>query len=333
MKKVYILLTVAMSVMLAACGNSNSEGGKDSAAAVQHPKVKNVIIDADTDNEVDDLIAIMAALKAEELDIIGMTAVQWDGRNNTVVDGDDPNWNSRSAYTSWLMNNIMAQMLGRPDLPLPKGSDKKIVYKKGSDNNQGRECEAADFIIEKAHALPAGEKLTIISTGALTNVAAALMKDVTIAPKIAVYWLGQTYDTENEKRWIGEYEFNVSNDLDAFDLLCDTQGLEFHIMPTNVSYVLWFRTAHSVNQLEKLGSAGKFTADRWRQWMGGNMDSGRIIWDLAMIYAITNPEWATQTKVMTPDWTTPREIDLFTSIDAPKMRAKFWETMGCPDEQ
>ena len=52
-----------------------------------------------------------------------------------------------------------------------------------------------------------------------------------------------------------------------------------------------------------------------------------------MIYAITNPELATQTKVMTPDWCTQREIDLYTSIDAPKMRAKFWESMGCPDEQ
>ena len=67
--------------------------------------------------------------------------------------------------------------------------------------------------------------------------------------------------------------------------------------------------------------------------MGGDKSSGRIIWDLAMIYAITNPELATQTKVMTPDWCTQREIDLYTSIDAPKMRAKFWESMGCPDEQ
>lgn len=332
MKNLYIIcLAIAAGILMWACDSSTGDTG----AASRH-KVKNVIIDADTDNEVDDLIAIMAALKADEdgeLDVIGMTAVQWDGRNDTLPEGVPSGWNSRSAYSSWLMNIIMAQMLDRPDLPLLKGSDKKIVYKKGSDSNEGRPCEAADFIIAKAKELPEGEKLTIISTGALTNVAAALMQDSTIADRIAVYWLGQTYDANNEKRWIGEYEFNVSNDLDAFDLLCDTEGLEFHVMPTDVSYVLWFKTAHSVDQLETLGSAGKFTADRWLQWMGGNKDTGRIIWDLAMVYAITNPEWATQTKVMTPDWCTQREIDLFTSIDAPKMRAKFWEAMGRPDEQ
>lgn len=330
MKKLYICLAIAASVAMAACRQeaSGKEPEQDTA------KVRNVIIDADTDNEVDDLIAIMAALKSPDLDIIGMTAVQWDGRNNTAPEGTvDAGWNSRSAYTSWLVNNIMVQMLGRPEIPLLKGSDRKIVYKKGASDNKCRDCEAVDFIIEKAKALPEGEKLTIVSTGALTNVASAVMKDGSIADKLAIYWLGHTYDTEDEKRWVGEYEFNVSNDLDAFDLLCDTRGLEFHVMPTNVSYLMWFRTAHSVTQLETLGYAGKFVADRWRQWMGGNMDSGRIIWDLAMIYALTNPEWTTQTKALTPSWTTQREIDLFTAIDAPKMRAKFWHDMGCPDEQ
>lgn len=333
MKKLYICIAAAVAMIMVSCAAGSSTGTADTTT--RHT-VKNVIIDADTDNEVDDLIAIMAALKADEmgeLDVIGLTSVQWDGKSDTLPEGVPSGWNNRSAYTSWLMNNIMAQMLDRPDLPLPAGSDKKIVYKKGSDSNEGRPCEAADFIVAKAKELPEGEKLTIISTGALTNVAAALMQDSTIADRIAVYWLGQTYDAENEKRWIGEYEFNVSNDLDAFDLLCDTEGLEFHIMPTNVSYVLWFRTPHSIEQLNKLGSAGRFTADRWLKWMGGNMDSGRIIWDLAMVYAITNPEWATQTKALTPHWTTQREIDLYTSIDAPKMRAKFWESMGCPDEQ
>ncbi|MDE5934435.1 MAG: nucleoside hydrolase, partial [Muribaculaceae bacterium] len=176
MKNLYIIcLAIAAGILMWACDSSTGDTG----AASRH-KVKNVIIDADTDNEVDDLIAIMAALKADEddeLDIIGMTAVQWDGRNDTLPEGVPSGWNSRSAYSSWLMNIIMAQMLDRPDLPLLKGSDKKIVYKKGYDANQGRPCEAADFIIAKAKELPEGEKLIIISTGALTNVAAALMQD------------------------------------------------------------------------------------------------------------------------------------------------------------
>ncbi len=54
--------------------------------------------------------------------------------------------------------------------------------------------------------------MTIISTGALTNVASAVMVKPEIAKKIALYWLGQTYDFEKDV-WIGEHEFNVANDL------------------------------------------------------------------------------------------------------------------------
>ena len=115
-------------------------------------------------------------------------------------------WNDNSAYTSRLMNAVLVQLLDRTDLPLPVGSERKIVYKKGSPENNPRRSEATDFIIRKASDLPPGEKLTIISTGALTNVASAVMVKPEIAKKIALYWLGQTYDFEKDL-WIGEHEF------------------------------------------------------------------------------------------------------------------------------
>ena len=78
----------------------------------------------------------------------------------------------------------------------------------------------------------------------------AVMVKPEIAKKIALYWLGQTYDFEKDV-WIGEHEFNVANDLEAFDLLCDAEDLEFHIMPNNVSGLLRFHNAHSINKLER----------------------------------------------------------------------------------
>ena len=92
------------------------------------------------------------------------------------------------------MNAVLVQLLDRTDLPLPMGNERKIVYKKGGSENKPRESEAVDFIIRKALDLPQGEKLTIISTGALTNVASAVMVKPEIAKKIVLYWLGQTYD-------------------------------------------------------------------------------------------------------------------------------------------
>ena len=87
----------------------------------KHVQVRNVIIDADTDNELDDLLAITAALKSPKLEVIGMTAAQWDGRNNTVREGHDPWWNDNSAYTSWLMNAVLVQLLDPNRPPLTRG--------------------------------------------------------------------------------------------------------------------------------------------------------------------------------------------------------------------
>ena len=237
----YLLVSVIISIGIGLFGCKQEQNAGENTSLPQHVQVRNVIIDADTDNELDDLLAIAAALKSPKLEVIGMTAAQWDGRNHTVREGHDPWWNDNSAYTSWLMNAVLVQLLDRTDLPLPVGSERKIVYKKGSPENNPRRSEATDFIIRKASDLPPGEKLTIISTGALTNVASAVMVKPEIAKKIALYWLGQTYDFEKDV-WIGEHEFNVANDLEAFDLLCDAEDLEYcvFIMPIrSISLKRW----------------------------------------------------------------------------------------------
>jgi inosine-uridine nucleoside N-ribohydrolase len=288
-------------------------------------QVKNVIIDADTDNELDDLLAITAALKSPGLDVIGLTSVQWDGRNHTVLEGHDPNWKSNTAYTSWLVNVILMQLLDREDIPVLQGSEKKIVYERGKEDNKPRESESADFIIQEALKLPESEKLTIISTGALTNVASAIMLRPEIAKKISLYWLGQTYDFEKDL-WVGEGEFNIANDLDAFDLLCDTRDLEFHIMPNNVSVLLSFHNARSITKLEGEDGVGAFIRERWRKWTKDDPNGSRIMWDVALIYAITNPEWAKEKMVYTPPGTLNRKVYIYTDINANKMKEEFWNS-------
>lgn len=286
-------------------------------------QVRNVIIDADTDNEIDDLLAITAALKSPRLEVIGLTSVQWDGRNHTVLEDHDPYWNENTAYTSWLLNIILVQFLGREDIPVLCGSEKKLIYEKGRVNNKPRESESTDFIIQEALKLPENEKLTIISTGALTNVASAIMLRPEIAKKISLFWLGQTYDFDKES-WTGEMEFNVSNDLDAFDLLCDTKDLEFHIMPNNVSGLLRFHNANSIARLEGEKGVGAFIRERWRSRSGGHPNNSWTMWDVALIYAITNPEWTKEKMVGTPPGTLQRKVYIYTDIDEKKMENEFW---------
>jgi len=112
MKKTGLLLLIALSL-----------------STVMSAQIRNVIIDADTDNELDDLLAITAAFKSEKLEIIGLTAAQWDGRNQTEEEKHQPCLNNNSAYTSWLLNVIILQLLDRDEIPALKGSEKKYITK------------------------------------------------------------------------------------------------------------------------------------------------------------------------------------------------------------
>jgi inosine-uridine nucleoside N-ribohydrolase len=292
-------------------------------SAVLNAQIGNVIIDADTDNEIDDLLAITAAFKSNKFEIIGLTAAQWDGRNQTGGE-NEPCLNRNSAYTSWLLNVIILQMLDRDDVPALKGSEKRVFYKRGSDDNEPRESEASNFIIQEALKLPEGEKLTIISTGALTNVASAVMLRPEIAGKIALYWLGQTYNAEKDV-WTGRGEFNLANDLDAFDALCDAKDLDFYIMPNNVSGKLRFHNERSIAKLEGETGIGAFIRERWKEpHYRFTSDGYWTMWDIALVYALTNPGWAEMKLVDTPPENLKRKVYVYTDIDEKRMEEKFW---------
>src|SRR5262249_24738173 len=75
--------------------------------------------------------------------------------------------------------------------------------------------EAVDFIISRARMRTPQDKLLLIPTGKLTNVALALMKDPTIAANMRVVWLGSNWPTNTT-------EYNEVNDLSSVNYLMDS---------------------------------------------------------------------------------------------------------------
>ena len=127
--------------------------------------------------------------------------------------------------------------------------------------------------------------------------------------------------------WKGEHEFNVANDLDAFDALCDTKELEFHIMLNNVNGLLKFHSKNSIDRLEGEKGIGDFIRVRWIYgYYGNDSNSYRTMWDVALIYAITNPEWAPEIMVDTPPGSIKRKVNIYTTIDDEKMEEEFWRS-------
>lgn len=288
-----------------------------------YARVPHVIIDADTDNELDDVLAISGALMSGKLEIIGLTSAQWEGGNMKQGGNQKACKTEKSAYTSWLVNKIILELLHREKIPCLKGSESTVVYSSGGKNNEPRKSQASDFIIRKAHEIQSNEKITLICLGSLTNIASAVMSDPDIAKKISLYWVGTSYDFKRDI-W-GRVEFNAVNDLDALDVILDTKDLELHIMPNNVSGTLEFNNKDSLSRLAGEKDIGAFIKERWESIIEGHDWSSWTMWDLALIYAIIYPEWGQSKVVHTPPENTQRKVNIYTHIDYQCMTQEFWK--------
>ncbi|MGX7835499.1 hypothetical protein ACWKSR_10145, partial [Campylobacter fetus subsp. venerealis] len=56
-------------------------------------------------------------------------------------------------------------------------------------------------------------------------------------------------------------------------------------------------------------------------------DKTRVMWDLALVMAYIHPEWAEISSVMTPPENAPRQVKVYTTIDATAMEEEFWRLL------
>jgi len=134
-----------------------------------------VIIDADTGNDIDDMPAIVMAIKSGKIDIVALTASQW---NRFEVCG------RQTMHESWVFNNRILKNMELEHIPSLKGAE----YAVGQEQPWGvkKPNEASDFIVKKAMGMPVNEKLIVIVSGPATNVATAILTEPKIVEKIAM---------------------------------------------------------------------------------------------------------------------------------------------------
>lgn len=278
-------------------------------AAAAQPRVW---IDADTANEIDDLYAITRLLAAPEIEIVALSSAHWS--KSPAAEGN-------TLEASQRLNEALLGLTGRTSIPHPRGSAAG-VYWWGAE--RAAHSAASHHLIRAAHSTPAGQKLTVIALGALTNVASALMIDPSVAPKIRLYWLGAFIDTERGV-W-DKSEFNCLNDIPALNEVLNCKELELRVMPASVARALKFEFTATAEALSKHGRLGEFLLARWKQHAPGS--STWILWDLAAAEWLLKPGLVQWKKLRTPPENTPREVDVAVSIDAEAMRADFWEALG-----
>lgn len=288
---------VPWMLFLAACG-----------CAVGKPRL---ILDADTANEIDDLYAITRVFNQDKFEVLALNSAQWFH----YLSGE------RSVYASQVLNQDLLPLLGRTDVPALLGADQAMGRPWGG--TEPKDSAAARFIIEQAKAMPEGEKLYVASIGASTNLASALAMAPEIAPRVAAYLMGFKYDVERGV-W-NKSEFNVRRDLNAADYLLNAEGLELHIMTATTSRKFVFQREDTFERLKKAGDLGAYLTARWEKHAPDG--KGWVMWDVALLEAMIDPELATEIEVDTPPENARRKVWVYSEIDAERMRAAFWASV------
>jgi inosine-uridine nucleoside N-ribohydrolase len=284
---------------------------------------QKVWLDADTGNEMDDLYAIVRLVKEASIELIGLSSAHFNNPDLLVFE----KWNAydskglNTVAESQRLNEQILKALGRITISHPIGADRQIGRSWGEED--ARDSEAAQAIIKAVKSLPENEKLDILTIGAMTNIASALILAPEIKSRIRCFSLGAQYNPKT-KVW-NKNEFNIRNDLNAFDYLLNLEGFDLTMMCLEASKPFQFHREDTYNKLDETNAVQKILEDRWREQ--NPQDEIRVMWDLALVEAYLKPALAQIKTVKTPPENKPRKIRAYIKIDEKALAEDFWSTL------
>ncbi len=253
------------------------------------PSVKvQAVLDTDTYNEIDDQFATAyALLSPQHMEVEAIYAAPFRNERSTSA-GEG----MQKSYEEIL--RILARLNRKPEGYAYVGSGRFM-------DGEGKPVDspAARDLIAKAMQ-PRTSPLYVLTIGAPTNVASALLLEPAIRDRIVVVWLGGQPLSFPSAR-----EFNLQQDLHASRVLLDS-GVALVVIPTrNVSEHLR-TTVPEVNVHLKGKSpiadylAGEYEA--YTRWKSPNVGFplSRVIWDISAIAWIIEPKWVPTELVPSP---------------------------------
>ena len=242
-----------------------------------------MVLDTDTFNEVDDQFALAYALKSPESMIVEAVyaAPFFNERAKSPEDGMEKSYNE--------ILNIMEIM------KIPQGGR---VYK-GSrnylfDGQTPQESEAARDLVKRAMECE-DEPLYVVSIGAITNVASAILIEPRIIEKIVVVWLGG-----NELDYAHTKEFNLMQDIHASRLIFDCGVPLIHIPCNRVTTHLITTVPELEYYLKGKSEIGTYLTEIVSNYKDSAFAWSKVIWDIVTIAWLINPGWVTTSIVHSP---------------------------------
>jgi purine nucleosidase len=292
---------------------SSSRAQSDPATTKKIP----VILSTDVGNEIDDQWTIVYTLVSPRLDVLG------------IISAHAPVISPPAGETAYriLLDVVENRLKMRRHPPLFAGGDLPLV-----DAKTPRENAGVDFLIETSKRFTKQNRLTVLTVGAVTDVASAILKDPAIVDRIQIVDMGF-------KDWPkGGDDFNILNDIKAGQVIMNSD------VPLIVGSAQVCRESLAISldqarqMLSQRGPVGKWLWEEYQAFYyriikplrKDDFSKPWIIWDnvvlayvLGMTTQVTHPRPRMRDDASFEPVQTGKTITWITDIDEQSLWADF----------
>lgn len=252
---------------------------------LEHPGRKvRIVLDTDTYNEIDDQFAVVyALLSPQQISVEAIYAAPFhNDRSNGPGDGMERSYEE------------ILRLLDRLDVS-PTG----LVYKGSTDyltsNLTPQDSPAVRDLIAKAMASPEDDPLYVVTIGAITNIASAMLIAPEIINKIVIVWLGG-----HALYWPHTVEFNLKQDVPAARVVFDSGVPMVQIPCMGVTSHL-FTTLTELNaHVRGRSRIGDYLCEIYEGYSTDHYAYSKVIWDISTIAWLIDPSWVPTDLVHSP---------------------------------
>lgn len=280
-----------------------------------------VILSTDVGNEIDDQWAITYMLTNPVFDVQG------------IVSALAPSLPDPSAHATYevLADLVEHRLRMQTHPPLFEGSSVPLLDPRTPHPNAG-----VDFIIQTSRRFSKTNRLTVLTIGAATDVASAILVDPTVVDRISVVAMGFRNLTDAGK------EYNVENDPHAWQVILDSD------VPVTIGSgdVCQHDLALSFQNAKKListhGPVGAWLWAEYQDWYfrfvkplrQNDFSKPWVIWDIITLAyergmttskSISRPRLANDLSFQQSD--THKTITWITSVDSARLWPEFLEKL------
>jgi len=284
-----------------------------SAAAAGIP----VILSTDVGNEIDDQWAVLYVLTNPQFNVLGM------------ISAHAPTLPPPSAHYTYrvLVDEVENHMNLQNHPPLFEGSSLALA-----DTHSPRANAGVDFIVNASRAFSPEHRLDVLTIGAATDVASAILEDPGIANRIRVVAMGFN-------RWPdGGDEFNVANDPRAWQVILSSEVPVVIGSGDVCRAYLALTPAQAQALVADHGPLGAWLWDEYQDWYYRNVKPLRkddlskpwIIWDIitaAYVEGLATGESKPRPRLgdnmIFEHPTTDSTITWVTSVDSKRLWTEF----------